>query len=183
MSKKLILVAAIAALLMFAPTLSRAGGPLDSVITIGASVDQFAEWDVPAGYTITVPAITDMVTPRTAAVNMTLYTNANVTLLAVAGTNNGVLKSTSTGYTLLTSYKLTGSGALTYTAGGGLNGDAAFRLADNTHFFDTSTYLVTHTNGTGAYLLTLTAQATPQTGQAPDAANDYTATLKLTATW
>jgi hypothetical protein len=171
-----LMVAALAAVLMFPPTPARSASPQTATVTITAHVDAFAEWAV-ASHTITAANfdhhITGMSSTATASHNMVIYANTDLSLTsAAADANAGQLTGAST--SLTTQYNLTAAAA-------GLWLGAATALDDPTVFFG-RTYALDASSAAGVYTLVLTVTATPQSGSAP-AVGDYTCDINIIASW
>lgn len=160
---------------LLAPSMTSADSTV-STVTITATVDSFAEWDV------TTPAIeaeefdgniASVGQAITASQTLTLYANVNTTITPTGGDNNGILSSDTD--TLTTSYKMSGDE---------IDDDTEWIVAGTGtgEFFAGNTYLVTHADGVGAYEVTLHVQAESPGNRAPDAGS-YTCGVVLTATW
>ncbi len=163
------------AVCLLVPSLGSADSNV-STVTITATVDSFAEWDV------TSPAIeasdfdghiTSVDQAITALQTLTLYANVNTTITPTGGVNVGILSSETD--TLTTSYKMSGDE---------IEDDAEWIVAGTGtgEFFAANTYSVTHEDGVGAYEVTLHVRAEGPGDRAPDA-GDYTCGVVLTASW
>lgn len=150
---------------------------------VTCTVDTIVEWDdtVNAGDfdTIAIPNITDQNTPRSAHQHLVLYTNDDVVITA-DNTDVAQLMIDRGGAAedkLVTKYMLAYDGdGDPYTGG---TSEVAF--TDYTIFIAGGS-AVTHALGDGAVEVTLSAQASNDTGNVADA-GAYTATQTLTATW
>jgi hypothetical protein len=186
MFRKTIIRAILAACLMAMPTIVRgAGSDSTGAISITATVDNFAEWgDSANDYTIlatdfvhdgTQHTINLVNQTMTASRDLTLYSNVNVTLTAVAGAHSGILTDSTNTYYLTTAYSLSGANitpAIGYTG-----------LLDSSVFFTAPVqYALAHQAGLGIYTVTLTVTASSPPAAAPEA-GDYTCGLSLTAAW
>lgn len=178
MFKKSLVRAAMAAILILTPVLSRATTVTSGDVGITATVDQFAEWATvaPIAATDFDGHITQVNQTRTAHEDLTLYANVGVTLAATTTVGSpdysGILTDASATYTLATAYSISGGGI---TGSGSMLAPAAF-------FNSSNTYALAHTPGQGSYTVTLTVTASSPAASAPEA-GDYSCGLSLTATW
>ena len=177
LSKKMVVFAAVGALLGFASTAWALTD--DELIGITGTVDTFAEWSSSNNTTIaggdfssTVNLTGEDITVSRA---LALYANTTVTITAAGTTNSGI--ATNGTDTMTTSYQLTGADITTpdsaWKAAGTLEGE---------FFYASNSYEVTHTGGDGAYEVTLEVQLESADDRAQDAGS-YTCEVTLTATW
>jgi len=159
-------------------------GTDDTVVSMTATVDSFAEWEDAApviasgNWTGSVDGTTINQAGEDLTVTkaMTLYANANVTLTQAGTTNAGILTEPGNSDTLTTSYQIQGDVDVP---------DGAYKAAGSGagEFFEASnTYSVTHTPGDGSYAINLLVKAESDDVAASDA-GDYVASLTITATW
>ena len=177
LSKKMVVFAAVGALLAFASTAWAATD--DEVIGITGAVDTFADWSSGNNTTIASGDFSSTVNLTgediTVSRPLALYANVTVTITATGTANSGI--ATNGTDTMTTSYKLTGAEITTP--------DAAWKAAGTAagEFFNVSnSYEVVHTGGDGAYSVTLEVQLESADTRAQDA-GDYTCQVTLTATW
>jgi hypothetical protein len=171
-----LMAAALASVLMLAPTPVRSASPQTATVTFTAHVDAFAEWAA-ASHTIAVGDfnhnITGMSSVATANHNMVIYSNTDLSLTSAAADGNaGQLTGAST--SLTTQYNLTAAAAGAWLG-------VATTLDTPANFF-AHTYSLDASSGAGVYTMVLTVTATPQSGSAP-AVGDYTCDISLIASW
>jgi len=160
--------------LCFAPSLALAQPPDDSATCdVTVTVNAIMEWSAASYADIALAAITSQTDTPSGSRDFTLYTNCNS---EISADNTATAQLSSATDTLVTEYQLAFDGDGVTATGG----------TDIGAWTDYSTFLssasaVTHVDGDGTAIITLSARASTG-GTVPDQGN-YSATQTLTAAW
>ena len=171
--KRYWLIAVVAALLLPAAWQETLAADADCDIT--CTVADIVEWEAASFANITLANITSQGVPVSDSAELDLYINGDVDITA----DNTVTAELSEagGDTLVTEYQLEYDGNGVAATGGATVSWTAYGT-----FLDGAGSAVTHFSKDGAVGVTLSARASCDTGNVPDAAA-YSATQTLTATW
>lgn len=152
-------------------------GPDSASCNITVTVTQIIEWSAASYADIALANITAQADQPTGTRDFTLYTNCNVSLTSDT-TNTAQLTNTTAPSTdtLTTEYSLSYDGD-----GSAATGGAAVAWTNYDTFIGGGSS-VTHVDGDGAVVATLSVRASNPAGEVADA-GDYTATQTLTASW
>ena len=177
--KTLVKVASLLAALCIAPGLALAADPGDDSAScdITVTVNTIMEWSAATYADIALAAITSQTDTPSGSRDFTLYTNCNCEISADNTATAQLDNDGASTDTLVTEYQLAydGDGV---TATGGTN---VGTWTDYSTFLGTAS-AVTHVDGDGVAVVTLSAQASNPAGEVADA-GDYSATQTLTASW